>query len=69
MTDKLRSYSAAFHDLHLTCRHEEGLSINNRAENSHQIVRRRERKMQHFNQPDLPSTFSAYTRWVYSSGL
>src|ERR1700687_4766631 len=48
VTDKLRSYSAAFHDLHLTCRHEQGLRMNNRAENSHQIVRRRERKMQRF---------------------
>jgi putative transposase len=25
VTDKLRSYGAAFHDLHLTCRHEQGL--------------------------------------------
>src|SRR5712675_1451944 len=48
VTDKLRSYGAAFHDLHLTCRHEQGLRMNNRAENSHQIVRRRERKMQRF---------------------
>ena len=47
VTDKLRSYGAAFHDLHLTCRHEQGW-MNNRAENSHQIVRRRERKMQRF---------------------
>src|SRR3982074_1582215 len=34
--------------LHLTCSHEQGLRKNNRAENSHQIVRRRERKMQRF---------------------
>src|SRR3984893_11054303 len=61
VTDKLRSYGAAFHDLHLTCRHEQGLRMNNRAENSHQIVRRRERKMQRSSQPDLPSTFSACT--------
>src|SRR5712671_3077712 len=31
VTDKLRSYGAAFHDLHLTCRHEQGLRMNNRA--------------------------------------
>jgi putative transposase len=48
VTDKLRSYGAAFRDLHLTCRHEQGLRMNNRAENSHQVVRRRERKMQRF---------------------
>ena len=45
VTDKLRSYGAAFRDLHLTCRHDQGLRKNNRAENSHQVVRRRERKM------------------------
>ena len=48
VTDKLRSYGAAFRDLHLTCRHDQGLRKNNRAENSHQVVRRRERKMQGF---------------------
>ena len=48
VTDKLRSYGAAFRDLRLTCRHDQGLHKNNRAENSHQVVRRRERKMQRF---------------------
>src|SRR5262249_425660 len=46
--DKPRSYAAAFRELRLTCRHEQGLRANNRAENSHQVVRRRERKMQRF---------------------
>jgi putative transposase len=44
-TDKLRSYSAAFQHLGLSCHHEQGLRQNNRAENSHQVVRRRERKL------------------------
>jgi transposase-like protein len=48
VTGKLRSYGAAFRELHLTCRHDQGLRKNNRAENSHQVVRRRERKMQRF---------------------
>ena len=48
VTDKLRSYGAAFRQLQLTCPHEQGLRKNNRAENSHQPVRRRERKMQRF---------------------
>ena len=48
VTDKLRSYAAAFRRLRLTCPHEQGLRRNNRAENSHQPVRRRERKMQRF---------------------
>ena len=48
VTVKLRSYSSAFRCLRLTCRHEQGLRQNNRAENSHQAVRRRERKIQRF---------------------
>jgi transposase-like protein len=48
VTGKLRSYAAAFRHLQLTCRHEQGLRKNNRAENSHQAVRRRERKLQRF---------------------
>ena len=47
-TDKLRSYGAAVRHLGLSCHHEQGLRQNNRAENSHQVVRRRERKMQRF---------------------
>jgi len=48
VTDKLRSYASASRRLRLTCPHEQGLRENNRAENSHQAVRRRERKMQRF---------------------
>jgi transposase-like protein len=48
VTDKLRSYAAAFRRLRLTCPHEQGRRRNNRAENSHQAVRRRERKIQRF---------------------
>jgi hypothetical protein len=40
--------TSAFRHLRLTCRHEQGLRQNNRAENSHQVVRRREHKMQRF---------------------
>ena len=47
-TDKLRSYGAAFRHLGLSCHHEQGPRENNRAENSHKVVRRRERKMQRF---------------------
>ena len=52
VTDKLRSYASAFRRLRLTCRHEQGLRKNNRAENSHQAVRRRERKLQRFAELD-----------------
>jgi len=51
VTDKLRSYGAARRALGLSARHEQGLRQNNRAENSHQPVRRRERTMQGFKSP------------------
>src|SRR4051812_16769458 len=57
VTDKLRSYGAARAQLRLSARHEQGLRKNNRAENSHQPVRRRERKMQHFKSPGSAQHF------------
>jgi putative transposase len=50
-TDKLRSYGAAFAEMDLTARHEQGSRTNNRAEVSHQPLRRRERRMQRFKSP------------------
>ena len=43
VTDKLRSYGAAKSEIGLSARHDQGLRANNRAENSHQPTRRRER--------------------------
>src|SRR5260370_5440711 len=57
VTDKLRSYSAAIRQLGLSPRHEQGQRQNNRAENSHQPVRRRERKMQRFKSPGSAQLF------------
>jgi putative transposase len=48
ITDDLRSYAAAARDLGIEKHHERGRWRNNRAENSHQPTRRRERKMQGF---------------------
>jgi transposase-like protein len=48
VTDKLRSYGTAFRQVGVAWCHEQGLRKNNRAETSHQAVRRRERKMQRF---------------------
>jgi putative transposase len=48
VTDKLRSYGAALPLVGFSGRHDQGLRANNRAENSHQPVRRRERKMHGF---------------------
>jgi hypothetical protein len=47
-TDTLRSHRAAKAQIGLSARHEQGLRKNNRAENSHQPTRRRERKTQRF---------------------
>jgi len=67
VTDKLRSYGAAFRDLHLTCRHDQGLRKNNRAENSHQVVRRRERKMQRFKSAASAQRFLSMHGAVYNT--
>jgi len=48
VTDKLRSYPSAFRAIGLVAEHDRSLRANNRAENSHQPVRRRERKLQRF---------------------
>ena len=48
ITDDLRSYGAAARDLGIERRHERGRWKNNRAGDSHQPTRRRERKMQRF---------------------
>lgn len=57
VTDKLRSYHAAFRTLGLTSDHIDKKRSNNRAENSHQPVRRRERKMQRFKSPGSAQRF------------
>lgn len=48
VTDGLRSYPAAMSDLGIECRREMGRWLNNRVENSHLPLRRRERVMQRF---------------------
>jgi transposase-like protein len=57
VTDKLQSYRAAFKEIGLGAHHEQGLRENNRAEVSHQPVRRRERKMQRFKSPGSAQHF------------
>ena len=48
VTDKWRAYGAALKNIGIRAEHVTGKRKNNRAENSHQPVRRRERKMQRF---------------------
>src|SRR5215211_5839459 len=67
VTDKPRSYAAAFQALRLNCQHEQGLRMNNRAENSHQVVRRRERKMQRFKSAGSAQRFLSVHAAVYNT--
>jgi putative transposase len=67
VTDKLRSYALAFRRLRLSCPHEQGLRENNRAENSHQPVRRRERKMQRFKSARSAQRFLSMHAAVHST--
>jgi putative transposase len=67
VTDKLRSYASAFRRLGLTCTHEQGLRMNNRAENSHQMVRRRERKLQRFKSARSAQCFLSMLAAVYNT--
>ena len=61
MTDKLKSYSAAKSNSDFRLAMSKGLRANNRAENSHQPTRRRERKMQRFKRPAQPRSSSQPT--------
>ena len=67
VTDKLRSYSAAKAEIGLSAHHEQGLRKNNRAENSHQPVRRRERKMQRFKSHGSAQRFLSAHSAVYNT--
>jgi putative transposase len=67
VTDKLRSYGAALQTIGFSGRHEQGLRANNRAENSHQPVRRRERKMGRFKSCKSAQRFVSFHAAVYNA--
>jgi putative transposase len=61
ITDKLQSYSAAKREILPGVEHRQHRYLNNRAENSHQPTRQRERRMQGFKSPGHAQRFlSAY---------
>jgi transposase-like protein len=66
-TDKLRSYHVAIRTLGLTAQHIDDRRANNRAENSHQPVRRRERKQQRFKSPGSAQRFLNIQAAVYNT--
>ena len=59
VTDKLRSYGAAVKQLELQNRQRDGRWLNNRAENSHLPLRRRQRAMLRFRQMRSLQKFAA----------
>ena len=66
-TDGLASYPAAMKELGCKDRHRPGrLRENNRAENSHLIIRRRERKQQKFKSQDSAQKFLSPHAAVYN---
>ncbi len=67
ITDDLRSYSAAAHALGIESRHGRGRWENNRAENSHQPTRQRERKMQRFKSAGSAQKFLSSHAAVYNT--
>src|SRR5450432_1173049 len=66
ITDDLGSYATAARDLGMARRHERGRWKNNRAENSHQPTRRRERKVQRFKGPGSAQKFLSTHAAVYN---
>ena len=66
VTDRLRSYRAAMKEIGNEARQATGRWLNNRAENSHQPFRRRERAMAKFRSAKSLQKFAAVHASVYN---
>jgi len=67
VSNKLRSYGAALRTIGFSGLHEQRLRANNRAENSHKPLRRRERKMQGFKSTKSAQRFVSVHAAVYNT--
>lgn len=65
VTDKLKSYAAAKKELLPSVEHRQHQGLNNRAENSHQLTRLREKKMRRFKSVTQAQKFLAASELSY----
>jgi putative transposase len=65
VTDKLKSYAAAKKELLPSVEHRQHKGLNNRAENSHQLTRLREKKMRRFKSVGGAQKFLAASELIY----
>jgi putative transposase len=65
VTDGLRSYGVAHCEILPKVRHRTSRYLNNRAENSHGPMRRRERQMQRFKPPEQAQRFLSSHAMIY----
>jgi putative transposase len=65
VTDGLRSYGVAQHEVLPEVQHRTSRYLNNRAENSHRPTRRRERQMQRFKSPEHAQQFLSSHAMIY----
>jgi putative transposase len=66
VTDRLRAYSGAMREVDNADRQEVGRRLNNRAENSHQPFRRRERAVLRFRSVKTLQKFSSVHAQVHN---
>jgi putative transposase len=66
VTDKLGSYKCALRELGVARRHDTGRWKNDRAENSHQPLRQRERRIKRFKSPGSAQCFLSTHAAVYN---
>ncbi len=65
VTDKLKSYAAAKKEILPAVEHRQHKGLNNRAENSHQPTRLREKKMRRFKSVTQAQKFLAASELIY----